>query len=325
MQNPRLISLLIWGCAAAFGLVFPASAQTYPSRPVRLVVPFAPGGTVDIIARVIGAKISSDTGQQVVVDNRGGSGGVIGTDIVAKSRGDGYTLLIHSAGIAYEPSLRKTLPYNVLKDLDPLTMVGTTPNLLVVHPTYPAKSAADLVALAKQQPGAITYGTGGTGSSSHLAVILFQEMSNTTLNHISYKGAGPALIEVISGQINFMVATMPGAITQVKGGRLRALGISSTQRSPVLPDVPTIAESGLPGYEFVAWFGMLAPVDTPETLVNQLNTLITNATRAPDTKNKLDARGITPKTGTPAAFRSYIRSETEKWAKILGKAGIQPQ
>lgn len=308
-----------------FLLAGAAHAQTYPSRPIRLVVPFAPGGTVDIVARVIGAKMSNDIGQQVVVDNRGGGGGVIGTDIVAKSRGDGYTLLIHSAAIAYEPSLRNNLPYNVLKDFEPLTMIGSTPNLLVVHPSFAAKSAADLIAMAKEKPGAVTFGTGGIGSSSHLAVVLLQAMSGTSLNHVAYKGAGPALVEVVAGQINFMIATMPGAISQVKAGRLRALGISSVRRSPVVPNIPTIAESGLPGYEFIAWFGMLAPAGTPPKLVSQLNTLIDKATNAPDTQGKLDGQGITAQTGSPTAFRAYIRSETEKWAKTLKNAGIKAQ
>lgn len=325
MVDSKFILTAVCCCACAWGSAPSVQAQSYPSRPVRLVVPFAPGGTVDIVARVIGAKISSGIGQQVVVDNRGGGGGVIGTDIVAKSRSDGYTLLIHSAAIAYEPSLRKTLPYNALKDLEPLTMIGSTPNLLVVHPSFAAKSAGDLIALAKEKPGAVTFGTGGTGSSSHLAVVLFQTMSGISLNHVAYKGAGPALVEVVAGHINFMIATMPGAISQIKAGRLHALGISSARRSPVVPNIPTIAESGLPGYEFVAWFGMLAPAGTPPKLVSQLNALIGKAANAPDTQGKLDVQGITAQTGSPAAFRAYIRSETEKWAKTLKTAGIKAQ
>ncbi len=325
MVHSKFILTALCCCASAWASSFTAQAQSYPSRPIRLVVPFAPGGTVDIVARVIGARIGIDTGQQVVVDNRGGSGGVIGTDIVAKSRSDGYTLLIHSAAIAYEPSLREKLPYNVLRDFEPLTMIGSTPNLMVVHPPFAPKSAAELIALAREKPGAVTFGTGGIGSSSHLAVVLFQSMSGVSLNHVAYKGAGPALVEVVAGQINFMVATMPGAIAQVKAGRLRAIGISSVHRSPILPNVPAIAESGLPGYEFVAWFGMLAPAGTPEKLVKQLNTLIASATNSPDTQNKLDAQGITAQTGSPASFRAYIRSETEKWAKTLKNAGIKAQ
>lgn len=323
MISLNLVSAAVCSYALAFGTISAADAQSYPSRPVRLVVPFAPGGTVDIVARAIGTKISENTGQQVVVDNRGGGGGVIGTDIVARSRGDGYTLLIHSATLAYEPALREKLPYDVLKDFEPLTMVGSTPNLLVVHPAFPPKSVGDLLVIAKEKPGGVTFGTGGVGSSSHLAVELFQAMSNVSFNHVPYKGAGPALVDVLAGQINFMIATMPGAITQVKAGRLRALGISSARRSTVLPNVPTIAESGLPGYEFVAWFGMLAPGGTPAKLVNQLNALIVDATNASDTRSKLEVQGINPQTSTPPAFRAHIRKETEKWAKIIKNAGIK--
>ncbi len=327
MMNTRFacaaLCCAMWFACSDF--VNAADAPAYPSRPVRIVVPFAPGGTVDIVARLLSARLSVMTGQQYVVDNRGGGGGVIGTDIVAKARGDGYTLLLHSAAVSYEPGLKADLPYNVLKDFAPLTVVGNTPNLLVVHPTFPAKSAADLITLAKEKPGAITFGTGGVGSSSHLAVVLFQAMSGVTLNHVVYKGAGPALTDVVAGQINLMVATMPGAINLVKGNRLHALGISSLTRSPLLPNVPTIAESGIPGYEFVAWFGVLAPRETPAGLVNQITKLIIAADNDADTRAKFDGQGVTPETNTPAAFRTYIRSETEKWGKTLRQAGITPQ
>lgn len=325
MTGSNSVHAALCGLALAFGFASGAGAQSYPTRPVRLVVPFSPGGTVDAVARVIGARIGEDTGQQVVVDNRGGSGGMIGTDIVVRSPADGYTLLIHSAAIAYEPALRKHLPYNALKDLAPLTMVGSTPNLLVVNPAFPPRSAGELIALAKEKPGVVTFGTGGVGSSSHLAVVLFQSLSGASFNHVPYKGAGPALVDVLAGQVNFMIATMPGAIPYVKAGRLRALGISSTRRSALLPDVPTIAESGLPGYEFVAWFGMLAPGKTPAKLVDRLNTLIAGAINAPGTHSKLEKLGIDPQTGSPSAFRTYIQKETGKWAKIIGNAGISIQ
>ncbi len=323
MNTPISAPAVVCALALAFVATPSASAQAYPLRPVRLVVPFSAGGTVDAVARVIGAKLSEKTGQQVVVDNRGGSGGVIGTNIVARAPGDGYTLLIHSAAIAYEPALRNKLPYNALKDFEPLTMVGSTPNLLVVNPAFPPKTAGELITLAREKPGAVTFGTGGVGSSSHLAVVLFQSLSGVSLNHVPYKGAGPALVDVLAGQINFMIATMPGAIPHVKAGRLRALAISSARRSALLPDVPTIAESGLPGYEFIAWFGMLTPGGTPSKRVDLLNSLITDAINAPDTRSKLERMGVDPQTNSPSAFRAYIRKETEKWATIIKKAGIQ--
>lgn len=316
-------SSLILLCAALLCTAAPGYAQQYPVRPVRLIVPFAPGGTVDILARVIGARLSEMTGQQVVVDNRGGGGGVIGTQITAQSRGDGYTLLIHSAAIAYDPALHAKLPYDTLKDLAPVTLVGSTPNLLVANAALPAKSARELIAMAKERPGSITFGTGGIGSASHLAVELFSSLSGTAYNHIPYKGAGPALTELIAGQVNFMIATMPGAIPHVRGGRLRALGISSLKRSPAAPDVPTIAETGLPGYEFVAWFGLLAPAGTPPKLVEHIASQVRAAVNAPDIRAKLESQGIEPQTNSPAAFRAYLEREIEKWNKVIRKAGIK--
>jgi tripartite-type tricarboxylate transporter receptor subunit TctC len=298
-------------------------AQPYPSRPVRLIVPFAPGGTVDIVARVIGVKISDMTGQQVVVDNRGGAGGIVGTQITIQSRGDGYTLLLHSAAIAYEPALHAKLPYDTLKDLAPATLVGATPNLLVANAAFPARSARELIAMAKEKPGAISYGTGGIGSASHLAVELFRILSGTTFNHVPYKGAGPALTETMGGQVHFMIATMPGAIQHVRGGRLRALGVSTLKRSPAAPEIPTIAETGLPGYEYVAWFGLLAPGATPSKLVERIAALVRDSVNATDTRARLEPQGVEPETNTPAEFRAYLQREMEKWGRVIRQAGIK--
>ena len=300
-----------------------ATVEQYPARPVRLIVPFAPGGTVDVIARLIGAGFTGITRQQVVVDNRGGAGGVVGTELVVRAPADGYTLLLHSATIAYEPALRAKLPYVALQDLAPVGPVGATPNLLVVHPAFAARSARELVALAKQKPGAVTFGTGGIGSSSHLAVELFRNLAGVTFNHVPYKGAGPALIDVIAGQIDFMIATMPGAAPHVRGGRLRAIGISTLKRSPGLPDVATIAESGVPGYEYVAWFGLFAPAATPRALVGEINNLIRQAAGSPDTRAKLELEGIEPQAATPAQFRANVAAETARWKKIIEAAGIK--
>jgi tripartite-type tricarboxylate transporter receptor subunit TctC len=299
------------------------AAQTYPVHPIRLIVPFAPGGTVDVIARLIGVRMTEITGQAVVVDNRGGAGGVLGTELVARAPGDGYTLLLHSAAIAYEPALRAKLPYDALKDLAPISRVGTTPNLLVVNPAFPAHSARELVALAKQKPGVITFGTGGIGSSSHLAVELFRTLSGTTFNHVPYKGAGPALTDVIGGQVNFMIATMPGALPHVKSGRLRALGISSLRRSSALPDVPTIAESGVPGYEYVAWFGLFAPASTSRAFIDTINDLVRRAIANPDTRAKLEVEGVEPQATTPVQFRDSVAAEMARWIKIIEAAGIK--
>ena len=274
---------------AAFAAA-PVQSQQYPVRPVRMIVPFAPGGAVDVVARIAAIGMAEVMGQNVVVDNRAGGGGVIGTDITVQARGDGYTLLLHSAAIASEPALRTKLPYDAMKDLAPVTLVGVTPNLLVAHPAFVAKSARDLIALAREKPGVISYGTGGVGSSSHLAVELFGILSGTRFNHVPFKGAGPAVIAVVAGELNFTIAPMPATISHTRAGRLRALGVSGLKRSPAAADIPTIAETGLPGYEFVAWFGLLAPMSTPPKLVERVGSQVHTALNAADTRGKMESR-----------------------------------
>jgi tripartite-type tricarboxylate transporter receptor subunit TctC len=319
MRPPvRLLALVF-----ALACVSEAKAETYPERPIRLIVPFAAGGTVDIIARIVGAKLSEITGSKVVVDNRGGAGGVIGTEMTAQAPGDGYTLLIHSGSITYDPSLHDKLPYDTMKDLAPVAMIGTTPNLLVVTPSFPARSAHDLIRMARENPGGITYATGGVGSSSHLAVALFSYLSGAKFNHVPYKGAGPALIDVVAGHVDFTVATMPGVIQQVRSSGLRALGTSSLTRSPELPHVPTIAETGLPGYEYVAWFGVFAPGTTRPELVARINTLLRKAVESPGTRDRLRIQGVEPQIQSPDQFREKVRSEIERWAPIIGESGIK--
>ena len=315
------VPLLVLACALA-GLA-QARAQSYPDRPVRIIVPFASGGTVDIVARTVGAKLADVTGGQVVVDNRGGAGGIIGTEAMARSPGDGYTLLIHSASITYDPTLHDKLPYDTMKDLAPVGMIGTTPNLLVVAPSFPARSVPELLSKGRERPGSLTFATGGFGSSSHLAVTLFGYMSGVTFNHVPYKGAGPALADVVAGHVDFTVATMPGAIQQVHAGSLRALGISSLGRSPELPNVPTIAEAGLPGYEYVAWFGVFAPGTTPPALVTRINALLHQAVDASDTRERLRMQGVEPKLLRPDQFRDKVKSEIEQWAPVIIKSGMK--
>ena len=300
-----------------------AKAETYPARPIRLIVPFAAGGTVDIIARILATKLSAVTGSNVVVDNRGGAGGVIGTQMAVQAPSDGYTLLIHSVSIAYDPSLHDKLPYDTTKDLAPVAMIGTTPNLLVVTPSFPARSAGDLIRMAHDSPGAITYATGGFGSSSHLAVALFSFLSGAKFTHVPYKGAGPALADVVAGHVDFTVATMPAAIQQVRSSGLRALGISSPTRSPELLDVPTVAETGLPGYEYVAWFGLFAPGTTRPELVARISALVREALDSPDTRDRLRLQGVETQIQSPAEFRAKVRAEIKRWAPVIEKSGIK--
>ena len=301
----------------------PVQSQQYPTRPVRMIVPFAPGGAVDVVARIAAIGMTEAFGQQVVVDNRGGGGGVIGTDMTVQARGDGYTLLLHSAAIASEPALRTKLPYDAMRDLAPITLVGVTPNLLVAHPSFAAKSARDLITMAKEKPGMVTYGTGGVGSSSHLAVELFGILSGTRFNHVPFKGAGPAVAAVVAGELNFTIAPMPASISLVRAGRLRALGVSGLKRSQAAEDIPTIAETGLPGYEFVAWFGLLAPAATPPKLIQHLASEVRKVVNSPDTRGKMEAQGFKPQTNSPGEFREHLLRETEKWRKVITQAGIK--
>jgi len=314
---------LVVGAVMIAGHAYAQPAAAYPSRAIRIVVPFAPGGTADVIARMLGARLTQTAGAQFVIDNRGGSGGLIGTDIVAKAQGDGYTQLLHSAGITYEPALRDKLPYDTLRDLAAVTLIGYTPNLMVAHPSFAPRNAQELIALARQKPGEITFGSGGVGSSSHLAVELFRSLAGIRLNHVPYKGAGPALGDVIAGQIGFMIATMPGALPHVKSSRLRALGVSSTTRAQALPEAPTIAESGLPGYDYVAWFGIFVPAATPRALIARIDTLMKNALADADLKSRLELAGVTLQTSTPAQFQDMMKAEITRWKKIIAAAGIK--
>jgi len=316
-----LHSILVLGLA--FASVTAATAETYPERPIRMIVPFAAGGTVDIVARIVGAKLAEITGGKVVVDNRGGAGGIIGTEATAQSSGDGYTLLVHSASITYDVTLHDKLPYDTMKDLAPVAMIGTTPNLLVVAPSFPARSAQDLLAMGREKPDTITFATGGFGSSSHLAVALFSYLSRVKFNHVPYKGAGPALADVVAGHVDFTVATMPGAIQQVRSGGLRALGISSLAPSPELPGVPPIAQTGLPGYEYVAWFGVFAPGTTPPSLVTHINALLRQAVGASQTREQLRVQGVTPQLLSPDQFREKVKSEIDQWAPVITKSGMK--
>jgi tripartite-type tricarboxylate transporter receptor subunit TctC len=318
MRPPiRLLALVFaLACMAA------AKAETYPERPIRLIVPFAAGGTVDIVARIVGAKLSEIAGNKVVVDNRGGAGGVIGTEMTARATSDGYTLLIHSGSITYDPFLHD-LPYDTMRDLAPVAMIGTTPNVLVVMPSFPARSARDLIQMAREKPGGISYATGGFGSSSHLAVALFSFLSAAEFNHVPYKGAGPALADVVAGHVDFTVATMPGAIQLIRSSALRALGVSSVTRSPELPDVPTIAATGLPGYEYVAWFGVFAPGTTRPELVARISALLRDAVDSPDTRERLRVRGVEPQVRSSDQFREKVRSEIEWWGHVIERSGIK--
>jgi tripartite-type tricarboxylate transporter receptor subunit TctC len=297
----------------------------YPDKPIRFMVPFAPGGTTDLIARMVGQKMAEALGQPLVIDNRGGGGGTIATDIVAKSTGDGYTLMMNHQGMTFNATLYTKLPYDTLNDFATIAMVGVTPNVMVVNPGIAAKSVKDLVALAKAKPKGINYGTGGIGSSAHLAVELFMRLAGVTLQHVPYKGAGPALADTMGGQIQMMIATMPAAAGHIRSNRLRALGVSGAKKSPAFPELPTIAEAGVPGYDYTTWYGILGPRALPANMVQYLAAVSNKALSQKDLREKLSQQGMEVELMTPGKFGDVLRNDVARWGKIIRDAGIKAE
>ena len=297
-------------------------AQNYPARPLRLIVPTAPGGGTDFTGRLVAAKLSETMGQQVVVENRGGGGGSVGADNAAKATPDGYTLLLGSiATHAVNPALYKKLPYDHLKDFAPVSLIGTVPNALVVHPTVPVKSMQEFITYAKANPGKINYGSSGVGSPPHLSMELLRSMTGVNLVHVPYKGAGPALADLLGGQVQAMCTSLAGLINFVKSGRVRALGVTTAKRNPQLPDVPTIVESGVPGYEVTIWYAVFAPVATPKAIVDKLNAEMVKALNSSEMKERMALQGMDPAPSTPAELIAFVKIETAKWAKAAKDSG----
>lgn len=304
--------------------VLPAAAQNYPARSLRLVVPSAPGGGTDILARVLAAKLTEYMGQQVVVDNRAGAGTTIGIDNVAKAAPDGYTVLVTPSTLALNLWMYSKLPYDAIRDLAPLTQIAAVPNALVVHPSVPARSIAEFIALAKKQPGEINVGSAGIGTSPHLSLELFKHLAKVNLVHVPYKGSGTAVIAHLSGEISAQLPSLPTAMGYIKTNRLRALSVTTDKRSPYLPEVPAIGEI-VPGYEATQWFGFLTTAGTPQAVQDRLSQEAIRALRAPDVAKHMASEGAEIVASTPAQFASYIKSETEKWGRVIKAAGIKPQ
>jgi len=301
-----------------------ASAQTYPTKPIRLVVPFPPGGATDILARDVAQKLTEAWGQQVIVDNRPGAGGNIGSELVAKSAPDGYTLEMGTVGThAINASLYAKMPYDHVKDFVPVILVAGVPNVLVVNPAVPANSVAELIAYAKANPGKLNFASSGNGTSIHLSGELFKFMAGVQMTHVPYKGSAPALQDLIGGQVQLMFDNLPPSLPQIKAGKLRALAVTSLARAPALPDVPTMAEAGLPGYEASSWFGVLAPAGTPPAIVTKLNAEIAKWLATPEAKEKLSKQGANAAGGTPEDFAKHIAAETAKWAKVVKDSGAK--
>jgi tripartite-type tricarboxylate transporter receptor subunit TctC len=302
-----------------------AQAQQYPVRPVRVVVPFAPGGAVDLVARTVAPRLADAFGQTVVVDNRGGAGGTIGTDIVAKARPDGHTLLVASMGVAVNAALYPKLPYDTLKDLAPITTLGEQPNIMVVHPSIAAKSLGELLALARAKPGQVTYGSGGVGSNSHLATVLLVQMAKADLLHVPYKGLGPAIVELVGGQVQLVVSNVSTALPHVKSGRLRLLAVTSGKRFPLFPDTPTVSEAGVPGYESSGWYGMWVTAGTPPSIIGVLHRESTRILGSTAIQEQFDAQGLQPIPTSPETFGKRLREEIRKWGPVVKASGAKPE
>lgn len=310
---------------AVLGMAGGAQAQDYPARAIRIVVPSSPGGGTDILARQIAAKLTERFGQQVIVDNRPGAGQMIGLELVAKAAPDGYTLVLAATPLAINTVLFKKVPYDPLRDFSPVTQVAAMPNLLVAHPALPAHTLKQLIALAKARPGELSYASSGIGTGPHLAMELFKSMAGVKIEHVPYKGTSPAMVDTISGHVQLLMSTLLPPLPHLKPGRLRALGVTAAARLASLPDVPTVAEGGVPGYEVVGWYGLAAPANTPRAIVTKLQSEIAAILQAPETREKLAAEGADPVGSTPEQFGAFIKAEIEKWGKVVKTAGIPLQ
>ena len=312
-----ILSAALFPCAAS------AAADDYPTRPIRLIVPFAPGGSADNLARTIQPGLGETLGQSLVIDNRPGASSIIGTDLTAKAAPDGYTLLLITTTHTVNPALMPKLPFDALKDFAPVSLVVSQPNILVVHPSVPAKTVKELVALAKAKPNTLNFASGGNGSSPHLSGELLKLVTGIQITHVPYKGSGPGITDLLGGHVQLMFAGPLGVEQHIKGGRLRALAVADARRSVVLPDVPTMAEGGVPGVETGTWYGMLAPARTPPALIDTVYRAIAKVLQLPDLKARLLAQGVDIVASPPQQFAAFLRSEVAKWAKVVKDAKVQ--
>jgi len=322
-SRSRLLRALF--CWAAILAAAPALAQPYPTHPVRMLVPFAAGGTVDIVARLVGAKLAEALGQPFVVENRGGAGGTIATALVAKSPGDGYTLMTMHQGLAFNAALYSNLPYDTVHDLAPIAYLGATPNVLVVTEALPVRTLNEFLDYARRNPGRVAYGSGGVGSAGHLSVELLQSLTGTRLTHVPYKGSGPALTDLVGGQIQAMLLTMPAAMPFVKGAKVRAIATSGAHRSPALAELPTIAEAGVPGYEYMPWYGLFGPATLPQALADRLFEATLKSLAAPDVRERLAQQGLEYRETTREQFAELVRADVAKWGKFIREAGVRAE
>ena len=316
-----------WLCAVALAMlaVSTASAQTYPSRPIKIVVPYPPGGFNDTLGRTLAAKFTEAWGQPAVVENKPGGNTLIGGEFAAKSPADGYTLLVVAFPFSVVPSLFKTMPYDTAKDFAPVILAASSANLLVVNTALPVKSVGELLALAKSKPGSLSYASTGNGSSNHISMELFKSLAGVDIVHIPYKGSAPAVTDLLGGQVQLMFDNTPNVLPHVKSGRLRALGSSGAKRDALTPDVPTVSEAGVPGYELTVWFGLVAPAGTPKEIVQKLNAEVMKILAMPDVRERFLAQGVEPQGSTPEQFAEHIKTQMSKWAKVVKDAGVKAE
>lgn len=317
----RALSVAAALCACGFAV--DGGAQTYPNKPIRMILGYAPGGATDILARLVAQKLGDALAQQVVVENRPGANGNIAAELIAKAPADGYTILMAPNGHTINASLYKKLPYHPVTDFSPISLVAFIPNILVVHPSLPARSVREFIALARANPDQLAHGSSGTGSPGHLAGEVFKIMTKVQFIHVAYKGTGPALIDLLGGHLQLAFPTIMGAFPHIKANKLRALGITSLKRSSSLPETPTISEAGVQGYEVVGWYGVLGPAGVPKEITSRLSTEIAKALRTPEFQERLVREGADPVGNTPDEFLAYVKKDVEKWAKFIAVAGIR--
>ena len=318
----RAAVLLSAACICSF--VASAAQAAYPERPIRIVVPVAPGGGNDIVARLLAQRLTEKFGQQVVVDNRPGASTAIGAEIVARANPDGYTIMFHSATFATNAAVQPKLPFDPLRDFAPITHVARVPQILVVNPNFPAKTLGEFLALAKARPGQINFGSSGNGSAPHLAMEVLMEMTGISLNHVPYKGTAPALADTVAGQVQVLFDAIPPALGYVRGGRVRPLAVSSPRRFPLMPEVPTFIEAGLPGYDYASWFGMLAPARTPETVITTLNREVVAILKLAEIRERLTDLGLEPLGTTPEEYGRHLQAEITRWRAFIQRHDIRP-
>jgi tripartite-type tricarboxylate transporter receptor subunit TctC len=319
-SSMRIFCALLIAIAAADGL-----AQTYPVKPVRVVVPSSAGGGTDIVARIIAPDLSKRLGQQFVIENRAGAGTMIGIEVASKAPPDGYTLLMGLSTLAINSALYKKVPYDPVRDFAPITVVASSGSIIVVHPSVPVKTVKELIAFARTRPGQMNYASAGTGTYPHMTMELFLSMAKLKMVHIAYKGTGPAMIDMLAGHTAVMAGTMVTTVPQIRAGRLRGLGITTTERNNAAPEIPTVAEAGLPGFESVQWYGLLAPANTPRDIVNRLHGETVKILQQPEIRQRFAGDGADPVGNTPDQFAAYIKTELTKWAKVARDAGIKQE